>query len=115
MSGGCLFCRIVKKEIPSNIVFEDRDVLVFRDIFPQAPVHCLIVPKAHFANLNEIDEKNANLLGKIFLTAKKIAEEMGISETGYRTVFNTNKNACQSVFHIHLHLLGGRELTGQMG
>jgi histidine triad (HIT) family protein len=105
----CLFCKIFKKEINSKIVYEDKEIMAFEDINPQAPVHILIIPRKHIESLNDIKEEDEILLGKMFTVAKKLAKEKGISEDGYRTVFNTNKNAGQAVFHLHLHLLGGRK------
>jgi len=111
----CLFCKIVKKQIPSEIIFENDKVLAFKDIDPQAPVHILIIPKEHIATINDLDEKHKDLIGEIFLTAKQLAKEMKIDEIGYRTVFNCNKEAGQLVFHIHLHLLGGRQMKWPPG
>ncbi len=105
---GCVFCSIVAKEIQSKIAYEDDDVVAFHDINPQAPVHVLVVPKKHIPSLNEATEEEQSLLGKLLLVAKKLAKELKISESGYRLVLNTNRGAGQSVFHIHLHLLGGR-------
>lgn len=105
----CLFCKIFSKEIKSKIVYEDREIMAFEDINPQAPVHILIIPGKHIESLNDIKEEDEIILGKMFIVAKRIAKEKGISEDGYRTVFNTNKNAGQAVFHLHLHLLGGRK------
>ncbi|HDT15081.1 MAG TPA: histidine triad nucleotide-binding protein [Firmicutes bacterium] len=111
----CLFCKIVKKEIPAKIVFEDEKVLAFEDINPAAPVHILIVPKSHIGSLNELDESRTELLKPLFLAAKQIAAEKGIDKTGYRTVFNTGSGAGQTVFHLHLHLLGGRSFAWPPG
>lgn len=105
---GCIFCRIVAKEAQSKIVHEDEDVVAFHDINPQAPIHIIIVPRKHIPSLNEASEEDQALLGKMMLVAKKLAKEFGVSERGYRLVLNTNREAGQSVFHIHLHLLGGR-------
>ena len=105
----CIFCKIVKKEIPSEIVYEDEEMLAFEDINPQAPVHILIIPKKHILMINDIEETDSKLIGDMVLTAKKIAVERGLAEKGYRLVFNNGKNAGQEVFHIHLHLLGGRK------
>jgi histidine triad (HIT) family protein len=111
----CLFCKIIKKEIPSKIVYEDANLFAFEDINPGAPVHILIVPKKHIASLNEIAETDKTLVGEIFLAAKKIANDKKIDESGYRTVFNTNADAGQAVAHLHLHILGGRKLTWPPG
>jgi histidine triad (HIT) family protein len=106
----CLFCKFVAGVIKPNVVHEDADVLAFRDIHPKAPTHILIIPKRHIATLNDLAEADAPLVGKLFLAAKALAAKEGLAERGYRTVFNCNADAGQSVFHIHLHLLGGREM-----
>lgn len=105
----CLFCKIIKRELPSEIVYEDDDVLAFRDIKPQAPVHVLIIPKRHIASLDDLTKEDENAMGRAMLVASKLARDLGISE-GYRVVTNCGKDAGQSVFHIHMHLLGGRSL-----
>jgi histidine triad (HIT) family protein len=107
---GCLFCRIVRKEIPARIVFEDERLLAFDDIQPRAPVHVLIIPKAHFASLEDAPEGSEALLGEILLRARTLAREKGVGETGYRVVLNTGRDSGQEVFHIHFHVLGGRPL-----
>ena len=104
----CLFCRIIKREIPASIVYEDDRVLAFNDINPQAPTHVLVVPKRHIASLNDVTADDDQIVGELSRRAAAIATERGISAGGYRTVFNTNLDAGQTVFHIHLHLLGGR-------
>jgi histidine triad (HIT) family protein len=106
----CLFCKIIERKIPASIVYEDDRVLAFNDINPQAPTHILVVPKRHIATLNEVGTEDDRLVGELVRRATLIARERGISETGFRTVFNTNAGAGQSVFHIHLHLLGGRPM-----
>jgi histidine triad (HIT) family protein len=106
----CLFCKIIKKEIPSKIDYEDDKVLAFEDINPQAPVHVLIVPKKHIASLNELEKKDRELLGDIFLAARKIAEDRGVAEAGYRAGFYVGPDAGMAVAHLHLHVLGGRKL-----
>lgn len=111
----CLFCKIVNGEIPSEKVYEDEYVYAFNDISPTAPVHVLIVPKKHISTINDIKEDDAELIGRIYLAAKKIAKEKGIAEEGYRVVTNCNKMAGQTVFHIHYHLIGGRELGWPAG
>ncbi|MEI7640785.1 MAG: histidine triad nucleotide-binding protein [bacterium] len=111
----CIFCSIIKKEIPSKIVYEDEEVMAFEDINPAAPVHILIIPKQHIATLNDLKETEEKLAGKLLKTAALIAKDKKIDQTGYRTIFNTNANAGQVVFHIHLHLLGGRKLTWPPG
>jgi histidine triad (HIT) family protein len=108
MSDQCLFCRIVRHEIPAKIVLETDDCVAFRDINPQAPVHILVIPRQHVATLN--DATDAGLVGRLAVVAAQIAKSEGIADGGYRTVINTNADAGQTVFHIHLHLLGGRKL-----
>lgn len=110
-----IFTKIIAKEIPAKIVYEDADVLAFEDISPQAPVHILIIPKKEIPTLNDLQEEDALLMGKLFLVAKKIAKEQGFAEQGYRTVFNCNEDGGQTVNHIHLHLLAGRSLTWPPG
>jgi histidine triad (HIT) family protein len=107
MSSDCLFCRIARKEIPSKIVYEDADVFAFEDISPQAPTHILICPKKHFASLHEAGAEDQSVLGKLQLVAARLARERNLLE-GYRTVVNNGRGAGQSVFHLHVHLLGGR-------
>jgi len=111
----CLFCKIVNKEIPAELIFEDDRIVAFNDINPQAPVHILIIPKDHFASLNDIPEEKKDLLGHILLRARQIAQNLGIQEKGYRVVLNTGKESGQEVFHIHFHLLGGRRMTWPPG
>ncbi|WJW76321.1 histidine triad nucleotide-binding protein [Thiohalobacter sp. IOR34] len=106
----CLFCKMASGEIQPDVVYEDDEILAFRDINPQAPVHVLIIPKTHIATLNDLQPEQAPLVGRLFLAAKQIAAEEGIAERGYRTVFNCNAEAGQAVFHLHMHLLGGRPL-----
>jgi histidine triad (HIT) family protein len=106
----CLFCKIAAKQIPSTVVYEDDRVLAFNDINPQAPVHVLIIPKQHIAVHAETSEETAPLIGHMNLVAAKIAAEKGIAESGYRAVFNCNRHGGQEVYHIHLHLLGGRQM-----
>jgi histidine triad (HIT) family protein len=106
----CIFCKIVNKEIPTEFIYEDGDVVVFNDIAPKSSVHILVVPKAHIDSINSLEENNEKLMGKIILIAKRIAEEKGISATGYRLIFNTGRDAGQTVDHIHLHLMGGEKL-----
>ena len=106
----CLFCKIIDKEIPSNIVYEDEHVLAFEDLNPQAPVHMLVIPKKHISASLDIQEEDNELIGRMFQAANTIAKEKGIAERGFRTVMNCNSDAGQTVFHIHLHLLGGRAM-----
>ena len=103
-----LFLKIISREIPADIVFEDKDVLAFRDVNPQAPLHVLIIPKKRIATINDMREEDAGVFGKLFLAAREIAAEHGVAEDGYRVVMNCNSAAGQTVFHVHLHLLGGR-------
>lgn len=109
----CIFCRIVKKEIPAGIVYEDDKVLAFNDVAPQAPVHVLVIPKEHVASLSEI--KDTAVLGDIFRVVNKIASEKGIAKTGFRTVINNGRAAGQAVGHLHVHLLGGRDFSWPPG
>ena len=111
----CLFCKIIAGEIPSTKVYEDDEVLAFEDVNPQAPVHVLVVPKKHIPTLNDVSPGDNALLGHMFQAATGIARERGTHETGYRTVFNVNAGAGQTVFHIHLHVLGGRPMTWPPG
>ena len=107
-----IFSKIINHELPADIVYEDDDVLAFRDINPQAPVHVLVIPKAEIATVNDIEPEQAVLIGKMVLVAQKIAADEGIAEDGYRLVINCNRHGCQEVFHLHLHLVGGRQLRG---
>jgi histidine triad (HIT) family protein len=111
----CLFCKIVNREVPGSIVYEDERLLAFNDINPQAPVHILVVPKRHIESLNELDPADDQIVGELVRRAAVLAGERGIAAGGYRTVFNTNRDAGQSVWHIHLHLLGGRPLKWPPG
>lgn len=106
----CLFCKIIKGDISSTKVYEDEFVYAFKDINPEAPVHILVVPKKHIKSMNEIEEIDENLIGKIFFAIKKIAKEQGIAEQGYRVISNCGKDAGQTVMHLHFHILGGRKL-----
>ena len=107
-----IFSKIISHELPADIVYEDDDVLAFRDINPQAPVHVLVIPKAEIATVNEIKPEQAVLIGKMVLAAQRIAADEGIAEDGYRLVINCNRHGCQEVFHLHMHLVGGRQLRG---
>ncbi len=111
MSQDCLFCKIASGDIKGDIIFEDDVLIAFRDISPQAPVHILVIPKEHISTVNEASDAHQNLLGKMVLTARNIAQQSGIDESGFRLVMNCNQDGGQTVFHIHLHLLGGRQLT----
>lgn len=108
--GGCIFCKIANKEIPSTIVYEDDKVIAFNDINPVAPVHVLIVPKVHIESVRDIDSQNADVLIDIHLAANKVADKLGISEKGYRLINNCGADAGQTVKHIHYHLIGGISL-----
>jgi histidine triad (HIT) family protein len=108
MADDCLFCRIVRKEIPAKLVAEDEHCVAFRDINPQAPVHVLVIPKQHVASLDQATDPV--MLGRLSLMAAEIARKEGITAGGYRTVMNTNRDAGQTVFHVHLHMLGGRSM-----
>ena len=111
----CLFCKIAQKEIPASIVLETHDLMAFHDINPQAPKHILIIPKKHIATINDMSEEDTTLVGNMILSAKNIAKELHIDEAGYRLVFNINSGGGQEVYHIHLHLLGGRQMTWPPG
>lgn len=110
MSDDCLFCKILAGDIPADIVFESDSAIGFRDISPQAPTHVLIIPRRHVSTINDLEEGDRELIGDLYLAAKQIAKGEDLSEAGYRVVMNCNEGAGQSVFHIHLHLLGGRGL-----
>ncbi len=111
----CLFCKIINKTITANIIYETPELIVFNDIRPQAPYHVLIVPKQHIATINELTPADKNLIGELFLAAKHIAKDLEIADQGYRTVFNCNAGGGQEVYHIHLHLLGGRQMIWPPG
>lgn len=110
MTAECLFCKMVSGQIKPDTVYQDTDVMAFRDINPQAPAHVLIIPKKHIATLNDLSDGDTGLIGKLMLAAVGIAKKSGLAESGYRTVMNCNADAGQSVFHIHVHLLGGRKM-----
>ena len=110
-----IFGKIIRRELPADIVYEDDEIIAFRDINPQAPVHLLIVPKTEIATVNDIRPEQAELIGKLVLTAQRLAAEAGIADDGYRLVINCNRHGCQEVFHLHLHLIGGRQLRGLAG
>ena len=110
-----IFSKIINKEITANIVYEDDDVLAFDDVVPQAPVHILIIPKKAIKTVNDINIKDASIIGKLFLIAKNLAKEKNIDQDGYRLVMNCNEYGGQSVYHIHLHLIGGRRLGWSPG
>ena len=112
MQPNCIFCKIVARQIPGDIVFEDDEILAFNDISPQAPVHMLIIPKRHVATVNELTDGDAALIGRLTLRARAIATARHIAESGYRLIVNCNAEGGQTVYHVHLHLLGGRQLRG---
>ena len=111
----CLFCKMINGEIQPDTVYEDDNVLAFRDINPQAPTHILVIPKQHISTLNELEPEHAQLVGQMYVVAKIIAADEGVAEAGYRTTMNCNAAAGQTVFHIHLHLLGGRNFSWPPG
>src|SRR5262245_45883079 len=111
----CLFCKIANKEVPAKVQFEDDDLLAFHDINPGAPTHVLVIPKRHIVSLNDATAADAALRGKLVLATHRVAEETGIAEKGYRVVINTGQNAGQSVFHVHVHVLGGRAMAWPPG
>jgi histidine triad (HIT) family protein len=115
MSDTCIFCKIASKEIPSDSVYEDGDFLAFRDINPTAPTHILIIPRKHIATINDLEAADAQLAGRMIVLARDLAAREGLSEKGYRLVFNCQEGAGQSVWHIHLHLLGGRAMQWPPG
>lgn len=106
----CIFCKIIKGEIPSDKVYEDDRVLAFKDINPEAPVHILVIPKEHIESINEVNEQNASIVAYIFTVINKIVKELGIDKDGYRVITNTGDNAGQTVHHMHFHVLGGAKL-----
>jgi histidine triad (HIT) family protein len=111
----CIFCKIIKGEIPAQIVYQDEKIIAFNDRHPRAPIHQLIVPKKHIATLNDLTESETLLVGNMLQTARLLAAKADIARSGYRTVFNCNKEGGQEVFHLHLHLLGGRTLNWPPG
>ena len=111
----CLFCKILNKEIPSDITYQDHDITIFKDINPAAPVHLLIIPNKHISSVQDMGEEDDLILGKLFSGAKKAAEDTGISETGYRLIVNNGPDGRQEIFHIHMHLLGGAKMKHPMG
>lgn len=115
MLGDCIFCKIIKGEIPSEKVYENENIIAFKDIDPAAPVHILIIPRKHITSINDIEEDDVNIIGEVFLAAKEIAKKFGIAEDGYRVVSNCGEKAGQSVMHLHYHLIGGRSLTWPPG
>ena len=110
-----IFDKIISKEIPADIVYEDNNFLAFNDINPQAPIHILVIPKKRIPSINNLELSDSNLIGEMVIIANKIAKEKGIDEDGYRLIFNCNENGGQTVYHIHLHLIGGRKLSWPPG
>jgi histidine triad (HIT) family protein len=111
----CLFCRIIKREIPGRIVYEDDGVLAFQDINPQAPTHILVVPKKHIDSLSDLSTTDKEVMGSLFLTVNQLAKTNNLAQQGFRTVVNTGPNGGQTVYHLHVHLLGGRQMTWPPG
>lgn len=111
----CLFCKIIRREIPAVFVYEDEHLFAFNDIHPQAPTHILVVPKKHIATIDEATPTDEILLGKIILSAQQIARNAGLADNGYRLVYNVNTGGGQMIYHIHLHILGGRQMTWPPG
>ena len=107
----CIFCQIANKEIPTNFVYETDNIVAFRDLNPQAPVHILIIPKIHIVSMNDINSENSKIIAEIFSAVNKIVEQEGIKESGYRVISNCGDDGCQSVKHLHFHLVGGRKLS----
>ncbi len=114
-SQDCLFCKISAGEIPADIIYESETTMAFRDISPRAPTHAVIIPRQHIATINDIETSDHNTIGSLFTAAREIARQEGLSDRGYRVVMNCNKDAGQTVFHLHLHLLGGRQLDWPPG
>ncbi len=115
MDENCIFCKIVKGELPADKILETKNVLAFRDIYPRAPVHILVIPKEHIATLNHLSDEHKELVGEMFLAAQEVARKLEVADSGYRTVFNCNRDAGQDVYHLHLHVLGGRKLSWPPG
>lgn len=111
----CIFCKIIAKEIPATIIYEDENVIAFDDLHPRAPQHKLIIPRKHIATLNDLSHEDMQIGGQLLYTAQQLAKQLGIAEDGYRVVMNCNAAAGQVVYHIHLHLMGGRNLTWPPG
>lgn len=111
----CIFCSIIEGKIPCDKVYEDEEVIAFKDINPEAPVHVLIIPKIHISSVNDLQENHKSLIGSIYITARKIAKDLGVESSGYRIVNNCGKDGGQTVQHIHFHLLGGRSLNWPPG
>jgi histidine triad (HIT) family protein len=110
----CIFCKIINKEIPSQVVYEDEDILAFKDIHPVAPVHILIIPKKHIESVNDILDEDTEVIGKIFVVMKTLASQLGVAESGYRVVTNIGADGGQEVGHLHFHLIGGKRLGNKI-
>jgi histidine triad (HIT) family protein len=115
MSGDCIFCKIANKEIPAEVVYEDNDIMAFRDLKAKAPVHLLFIPKKHIPTLNDMDEEDVVIAGKMLKAIRDVASQQGVDAAGYRVVVNCNKDGGQEVYHLHFHLLGGRNLLWPPG
>ncbi|MDH5387772.1 MAG: histidine triad nucleotide-binding protein [Gammaproteobacteria bacterium] len=115
MVSDCLFCKIVEGEIPCDKIFENDQVIAFRDLNPQAPTHILVIPRKHISTVNELTADDKNIVGEMVLAAQAVAKQEGIEESGYRLVMNCNEGAGQTVFHIHLHIMGGRRMNWPPG
>ena len=115
MSSDCLFCKILAGEIPADLVYESETAVAFRDINPKAPTHVLVIPRKHISTINDIEPDDQEIIGSLYIAAKEIAAQAGIADDGYRAVMNCNEDAGQSVFHIHLHVMGGRVLAWPPG
>ena len=115
VSDSCLFCRIVAGEIPAEIVHQDDEVIAFRDIAPKAPLHLLVIPRRHIASLNEAEEADAPVLGRLMTTAARLAKSEGVADDGWRAVVNVGEGGGQTVFHVHLHVMAGRKMTWPPG
>ena len=111
----CTFCRIIAKQMPGEFIYEDDEIVAFKDINPQAPVHFLVVPRKHISSILDIQPEDTDLLGELLLVAKNLALETGLSEKGFRLVVNTGHNAGQNIYHIHVHVMGGRQMTWPPG
>jgi histidine triad (HIT) family protein len=111
----CLFCKIANKEIPAKFIYEDKEIIAFHDISPVAPFHILIIPKQHIQDINDINKKNANIIAKMMLVAKKISKEQNIENKSYRLIINTGEQAGQTVFHLHMHMIANRTLNWPPG
>jgi len=111
----CIFCKVANKEISGSVFYEDDEIVAFDDLYPKAPTHKLIIPRKHIATINDLEEGDVMLVGKMVQVAKNIAQDLGIAENGYRLVMNCNSGGGQAVFHLHLHLMGGRAMTWPPG